>query len=529
MATTGNNFYISCTIKDDFLFLVSIEDGKKKHKILKYSPYMFVPYQGKSPYKNMHGDSVRKVEFNNIRHARSFIYNKKGETTTAEEQLENIVYGNTNYHYVYLADNYMGEVQYDASMLTILNVDIEVSSENGFPSAEVASEKVIAITIKVSGPRVKEKDTVVYGLKEYTPTKDNVLYKKYDTEKDLLSGFIADWEKVKPDIVTGWYIELFDIPYLLKRIERIFGKEEVNRFSPWGIVSDKMSITPGKKHGQLTYDILGVSILDYISLYKKFAPHPGQESYSLNNIAHVELGERKLSYAEYGNLNVLYEADHQKFIDYNIKDVELVSELEKKLGLISLVVATAYNAKVNFYDVFSQVRMWDTIIYNALMEKNIVLPPRKDNDKHGYPGAFVKEPLPGVYDWVASLDLDSMYPNIMIQWNISPETLVPEIVNPDFLPIIPNVKVDAHESKRSSEAEEYAISALLDNTLDTSYLLKKGVGLSAAGHHFRNDKVGFLPEILIKMYNVRQEAKSKKMKYKAQLSMIEDELKGREG
>lgn len=541
-------FYINCACKDNHILLVHHDGEEKKYDAIHFKPSMFVRSKNKlSPYRNIYGTPLEKKEFGSVRKLRSFTFNHY-QDSNAEP-----LYGNTNHHCVYLSDKYTGQIDYEFSKLTIVCLDIEVASANGFPKAELAQEQIVAITMKVSGPgRESKKNVFVFGVDEYNNTRKDVVYKQFDTEKELILAFIEKWEKLAPDIVTGWYIEYFDIPYIINRICRIFSERPkgvmtwdsqealaeaikvAQRLSPWEIIEERVPLTPFKDEGQELYEITGVAILDYMSLYKKFAKNSNQESYSLNHIAHVELGKKKMAYDEYGSLHRMYLENYQKFIDYNIKDVELVEELDTKLKLIPLAVQMAYSAKVNYYDVFSQVRTWDSIIYNHLKKKHIVMPHKKSGPNLDYPGAYVKEPEPGMYDWVASFDLDSMYPMIMAQWNISPETIADDYVSKhsalkeekDVLASIP--KDEKSSLLRWNEPiYDRFIESILDDTLDTSYLEGQSVNLSGSGHHFSNDKQGFLPEILLEMYEERKAAKKQAIAYKDQLTMVVDELKDR--
>ena len=195
----------------------------------------------------------------------------------------------------------------------------------------------------------------------------------------------------------------------------------LKKLSPWNNVRTREI----KLHGrdQLTCEMAGITVIDYLDLYKKFT-YTNQESYRLDHIAFVELGERKLDHSEFDTFKDFYTGNWQKFIEYNIRDVELVDRMEDKMKLIELALTMAFDAKVNFTDVFFQVRTWDAIIYNYLKKKNIVIPPKERSEKDSqYAGAYVKEPIPGKYDWVVSFDLNSLYPHLIMQYNISPETL----------------------------------------------------------------------------------------------------------
>ena len=223
-------------------------------------------------------------------------------------------------------------------------------------------------------------------------------------------------------------------------------------------------------------------------LYKKFT-YTNQESYRLDHIANVELGQKKLDHSEFDTFKDFYTKGWQKFVEYNIIDVELVDRLEDKMKLIELALTMAYDAKVNYSDVFYQVRMWDTIIYNYLKNRNIVIPPKERSDKDAkYAGAYVKEPIPGKYDWVVSFDLNSLYPHLIMQYNISPETLL----------------------------EERHPSATVDKILnqDVTFEMYKDNAVCANGAMYRKDVRGFLPELMEKMYDERVIFKKRMLKAK---------------
>ncbi|MBM3208601.1 MAG: DNA polymerase, partial [Chlamydiae bacterium] len=287
--------------------------------------------------------------------------------------------------------------------------------------------------------------------------------------------FINYWMVDVPDVITGWNIQLYDIPYICKRLNCVLGEKLMKRMSPWGLVTEGEVYISGRKH--TSFEVGGVTLLDYLDLYKKFT-YKAQESYRLDYIAEVELGQKKLDHSEFDTFKDFYTQGWQKFIEYNIVDVELVDRLEDKMKLIELALTMAYDAKVNYGDVFSQVRMWDTIIYNYLKKRNIVIPPKERSAKdEKYEGAYVKEPIPGIYDWVVSFDLNSLYPHLIMQYNISPETLVDERH--------PSVNVDKILNK------------------DITFEMYKDYAVCANGAMYRKDMRGFLPELMEKIYNER--------------------------
>jgi DNA polymerase elongation subunit (family B) len=238
--------------------------------------------------------------------------------------------------------------------------------------------------------------------------------------------------------------------------------------------------------------LLGIAQLDYLQLYRKFTIK-NQESYRLDHIGKVELGEQKDD-NPYDTFKEWYQQDIQSFIDYNIQDVELVDKLEDRLQLIELALTMAYNAKANYEDVFSQVRMWDTIIFNELLKDNIIVPMRDMNPTSPeLVGAYVKDPKVGFHDWVVSFDLNSLYPHLIMQYNISPETILPDKKNVDI--------VD-----------------LLDKKVDMS----DGNCMAANGTMYRTGKQGFLPRIIQKEYNDRTIYKKKMLEAEQQYANTKD-------
>jgi DNA polymerase elongation subunit (family B) len=281
---------------------------------------------------------------------------------------------------------------------------------------------------------------------------------------------------------------LYDIPYLVRRLDRVLGEKLMKRMSPWGLVTEDEIYISGRKH--ISYDVGGITQLDYLNLYKKFT-YKAQESYRLDYIAEVELGQKKLDHSEFDTFKDFYTKGWQKFVEYNIVDVELVDRMEDKMKLIELAITMAYDAKANYADVFSQVRMWDTIIYNYLKKRNIVIPPKEKTDKDSkYAGAYVKEPIPGMYDWVVNFDLNSLYPHLIMQFNVSPETLIEERH--------PTVTVDK----------------ILNQEI--TFELYKDYAVCANGAMFRKDVRGFLPELMEKIYQDRTIYKKKMIAAKQQ-------------
>ena len=460
-------FYTNVQMVGDNFLVRGYEDGKHFATREKFYPTLFVDSKRKTKYKTLDGSPVEPIEPGTVRDCREFIkkYN----------DVENFnVYGNERFIYQYISDKYPEtELKFDIEQIKLTTIDIEVKSEYGFPDVESCAEEILLITLQ----DYTTKQIRTWGLGAFNNKQENVIYKSFRTEYELLTDFINWWmiEDNTPEVITGWNSKLYDIPYLCRRIDRILGEKLKKRMSPWGLVTEEETFIAGRKH--ISYDIGGVSQLDYLDLYKKFT-YKAQESYRLDYIASVELGQKKLDHSEFDTFKDFYTKGWQKFVEYNIIDVELVDRLEDKMKLIELALTMAYDAKVNYEDVFYQVRMWDTIIYNYLKRRNIVIPPKNRSDKSDkYAGAYVKEPIPGKYDWVVSFDLNSLYPHLIMQYNISPETLLDTRH--------PSVTVD----KILSE--------------DITFEMYKDNAVCANGAMYRKDVRGFLPELMEKMYNER--------------------------
>jgi len=466
-------FYTNVQMVGDNFLVRGYEDGRHFMTKEKFNPTLFVPSQKKTKYQTLNGEYVESVQPGSVRDCREFVKKYEG--------VENFrIYGNTQYIYQYISEMYPEEeLKFDINKVKVTTLDIEVASENGFPDVESAAEEVLLITIQ----DYSSKQIRTWGMGPFKNQQKNVIYRSFDNERDLLMDFINWWmvEENTPEVVTGWNIELYDIPYLVRRLDRILGEKLMKRMSPWGLVTEDEIYIAGRKH--ISYDVGGISQLDYLNLYKKFT-YKAQESYRLDYISSVELGQQKLDHSEFDTFKDFYTKGWQKFVEYNIIDVELVDRLEDKMKLIELALTMAYDAKANYNDVFSQVRMWDTIIYNYLKRRNIAIPPKERSDKDSkYAGAYVKEPIPGKYDWVVSFDLNSLYPHLIMQYNISPETLLDERH--------PTVTVDK----------------ILEEQI--TFEMYKDYAVCANGAMYRKDVRGFLPELMEKIYKDRTIYKKK--------------------
>jgi len=481
---------------NNILFRGISNDGQRFKDRVEYKPTLYIPTKEKTKFRTLEGKPVGEIQPGNMRECRDFIRKYK--------EVDNFnIYGNDKFEFSFIAEYFPEEhIDYDFSQIRIAYLDIEVASENGFPDIDNANEEVTAITVKI------DRKCYVFGRGEFVHERENVFYFRFDSERALLQKFFEMWDKESPDIVTGWNIETFDIPYLVNRAKRLFDEKRnpYRLLSPWKKVHAYTMFGMGGKELQ-AYNIIGVETLDYLQMYRKFT-YTNQESYRLDHIAFVELGERKLDYSEQGSLHLLYKNDYQKFIEYNIKDVELVEELESKLKLLEMLVALAYLCKVNYGNTFGQVRMWDTLIFNNLLRKKIVIPPKKHASKSSnFEGAFVKEPIIGIHEWVVNFDLNSLYPHLIMQYNLSPETLIT-----DELP----------KELQKIKDDRPGVSGLLDQTQSLDGLEKYNLTYTPNNEFYRKDVQGFLPEMMQQIYNDRVKYKKKMIATKKKLQKEKD-------
>ena len=467
------NFYTNVSLVGDGILYRAIENGIPVKRVIRYRPTLFVPSNKETPYRTLDNEFVDSIRPGSVSDCRDFIKKYEGIPNFS-------IYGNTDYVYQYIGDEFSDDVDYDMSKIVVAHIDIETTADNGFPQIEDPQEKVIGITLDINGKKY------VLGLGKFSiPDVDS---RSYEYEEDLLTDFLEIWKKESPDIVTGWNIKFFDIPYLVQRMNKILSPVQTSYLSPWKKIREKFIERSSKRHR--TFQILGVSILDYLDLYRTFT-YKNQESYRLDHIAFVELGERKLGYGKYETIREFYRNDFQRFMEYNVKDVDLVVMLEDKMKLLELALALAYSAKVNYEDVFSQVRTWDQIIYHHLRKENIVIPPKKGGKKdEQYVGAYVKDPIVGMHDWIVSFDLNSLYPHLIMQYNISPETKIDQMQN---FSVTPNAILDN---------DEHTMEVIKENA-------NKGYSVAANGTCYSRETYGFLPELMQKMYVERKEYKKK--------------------
>lgn len=470
----------------NILFRGYTDEGKRIQTKIPFKPTMYLQSQANdSGWKSFDGVKVDPIELDSMSEATEFV--KK------YENVDNFkIYGNNNFVAQFIQEKFPGVIKYDLKRIEVGNIDIEVASDAGFPEPDEAAHPIISIAYKSSASGVYH----VWGLGEWRledcelDIPGNLIqYRQCKDEEDLMLKFLTFWHANCPDIITGWNIRLFDIPYMINRTIRILGEKVAKQFSPFGITRYRKIGIKGKEMD--AYEIYGVQQVDYFDLFQKFGyTYGNQASYALDHIASVVLGEKKLSYSEYGSLHGLYKQNHQKFIDYNIRDVQVVDKIDKQTGLMDLALIVAYKGGVNYNDAFGTTGIWDSIIYRYLSDRKVAVPPATRKHKDPYPGGYVKEPKVGMTEWVTSFDLNSLYPNLIVQYNMSPETLVK---GDDFT---------------ASGVEHY-----LKNSVSADPI-ERNLSVAANGSMYRKDKRGVFPTIIIGLYDERAEIKKEMLRLK---------------
>ncbi len=475
------SFYTSVERTAADILYVGYQGNRRVVEKVRFQPTLFIPTRNKSKYRTLDGVNVDTIQPGTMMDCRDFI--RENEATNFR------VYGNRDYIAQYISDRFPDGCEPDMSLVNVMYIDIEVQSDQGFPEPALAQQPITAITIKTN----VDDTFYTWGIGDFSPETSivqdtRIEYVKCMDEHALLKSFLQHYHNNIPDIVSGWNSEEFDMPYIVNRIARILGEDQLRKMSIFGHKPEL------NKEGTM-YKITGTTQLDFMKLFKKLGyTYGNQESYKLDNIANVVLGEKKLDYSEYSSLAALYRENHQKFIDYNIRDTQLVERMEDKTGFVALALTLAHKANANYITSFGSVKIWDTYIYNVLRRRNIVI--NQPDPVHGdrrIEGAYVKQPLTGMHDWVCSFDLNSLYPHLIMQYNMSPETIADGVM--------PGVDVETLLQKQKFDVPE-------------------GHCLSSTGQLFRTDTHGVFPQIVEELYNERSVTKKKALSAMQDLEKI---------
>jgi DNA polymerase elongation subunit (family B) len=449
---------------------VHIWDDVKGHIQVKYKPYAY--------RKSSYGTHV------------ALDGTKLDKVTDFDREEQGLYESDINPETRTLIDMYTDSDDLSTGHRTIF-IDIEVDIENGFPTTETAQNEITSIAIYDHAGDSR----YVWVLDKANVVKSTDVIRSCNTEYDLLQKFLFKYQEIRPTIITGWNIDFFDIPYLFNRMCHILGETTARTMSP---IKDVIWL----KHRN-RYRISGVACLDYMALYKNFT-YSEESSYSLEAISQKELGRGKIKYE--GNLNDLMRTDINKYVDYNMNDVDLVVAIDEKMKLIDLARGICHKGHVPYEDVYFSTRYLDGASLTYLKRLGLVAPNKKDRDSDQpleLLGAYVKDPNPGRYKWIYDLDLTSLYPSIIMTLGISPETKVFKLDKFDGIEYVKDK--GAHYSSRN---KGWATAAEL-----REYLKENKYSIAANGVVYDTTKKGFIPSILDKWFDERVEYKNLKKKY----------------
>lgn len=380
---------------------------------------------------------------------------------------------------------------------TILTYDIEVEMLSGLPDTETAQNEITSIAMHDSATDdyfvlVVDKDRIIDNKKTEKAT---IL--RFDSERELLQEFLTIYETINPTIVTGWNIDSFDTPYLYNRLKNLFGQSHANRLSPIG----ECFWSPYRQR----YYAAGVSYLDYIRLYRNYN-YTELPNYRLDTIGRIELDKGKVEYD--GNLDELFKTDLEKFIEYNLVDVEIVVELDRKLQFIELCQAICHAGHVPYEDFVYSSKYLEGALLTYLKRRDLVAPNKpqdrkkrleelKEKGEEKFIGAYVKPPIVGKYEWIYDLDLTSLYPSIIMTLNISPETKIEKLSDWNSQEFLKGGREQYH-TEGGGIIKRENLKSLLD---------ERNVSISSNGVIYSLDNVGCIPGILDLWFKKRVEYK----------------------
>lgn len=490
-------FYTNVSVhKNKFVHRYVDSEGNRQIHAVPHTLRLFI--KGNGFHQSLFREYLNEKEFSNPKEMREFI-----------QQYKDVMdfYGMEKPEYQFISDTYdfADELQFDFDKLVIANVDIETEIGHGFPDPILAEQEVNSITVWVVG----KKTSVTFTTLEYEKSKDtkqsahNIVI-KCKNEVDLFNKWLDYWNNLKPDSFTGWNVKGFDIPYLINRGKKVV-PNKIRMISPiHEYVHGDTWKQPNNVEEYSEYAICGLDTFDYLELYKKFNFDP-MPDFKLETVAQKELGTGKQDYCGFDNLKDFYLGNPSMFVRYNIQDVGLINDLEKKLGFLYLAYTLAYVAKVNPDDIFGQVKFWDVYIYNELKKQGLQIPPKKRKDKTEIEGAFVRDVIVGRSKWVVSFDLESLYPKSMLQYNISPETLRGKAQKSTDLLRLINLEVIPELQK----AYEY------------------GYSMTANGAYFDKSFVGIFPQVVAVIFGKRKLYKKEMKVHKQNAEKIKVELEHR--
>lgn len=470
-------FYTKVEQQYNNILVRGYKDGKPFKRKIPFKPEMFLPAKSEDAiYKNFKGETLAPKKFGSISDARKFIDQFK--------KVHNFqIYGQQNWVNNFLHQAFNEEIKYDDNLIKIGYLDIEVDTEDGYPDMKEADKEITAISLTVG------KKTYLWGMFDFKPDKNTEFF-WFENEEQLLDHFVRFWEKLELDAVSGWNTTTFDLPYIVRRITKVLNWNKALKLSPWGIIKEKQ-IKSYRGTMVDIYDIYGIIDLDFLPAFKKFRPPTlNPDDNKLDTVAYVVLKEKKLDYSAYGSLRRLYKENPQLFFEYNVKDSRLVQRLEDDLNILKLMFNMAYSAKINIHECYMPTKLWDSIIYGYLKDRNIIVPvatyDADSGDDEKFEGAYVKVPNPNYYKWVVSFDVTSLYPSLFMHYNIGPDTF--------------KGKYDVNNSTLI-DARPHGYESMLQS---------ENLSMAANGAMYTREKPSFMTEIIQYYFNKRKQFKDLK-------------------
>lgn len=491
-----NFFYTYYKRRGNKILMRYVKDGEKYTIAMdNYQPSLYFPNQqsgNDEVVRSIYGEPLKKKTFDCIKDAARF-----GKDYT--EMGGSIMYGNRLFENQCIIEMFEGQTpEFKRNLIDIGIIDIETDYDD-FPNPQKCLYQIQQIDIK----NTREQIHYSFGLKEFDEQKYakviekcNVVHVQFDTEHALLEAFVRHIEEKEYDMTSGWNSEDFDMPYIIERTRKILGKAMANRLSPFGLIYERETLNKWK-NPVIKYEIVGLPHLDYMLVYQKHTYTP-RENHKLDTIAQAEGVAGKTDFSEVaGSLKELWEVDPDLYIAYNIQDVEIIDDLDKKLGLFDLVFTLAYLTLSNYEDAMGTTRIWEQLIAKHLYNGNIApLFNQVDTPVREFEGAFVHPTQSGKHDWATSFDLDSLYPHIIQQVNIGPETIVPHHKLPE------EIKAIVHPKNN--------VTKLLERKIDTSILKKYNLSMAANGVFYTKEKQSFFSQLMESIYSDRVTYKAKK-------------------
>lgn len=512
-----------------YLKYSDIKSKTRGKATVNFEPELYVAGSANPVSKNMSDEPLEAVKFGDMKEMSEFIDRYKGVDGYK-------LYGQRDPVFQFIAKYFPGKIDFDPTLIHGSIVDIEVFSGDikvmpdgsfevipgPFPKPEEAEYPISMLTVRHQHTGVYHTWALEtfkgHKIGTYTHNPDhprvgklNIVYKGFDDEQTMLNDMLMWWQEQDFDYSSGWYFEEFDVPYLVNRCRKMCGGSMTGRFSPWGVIKDR---TIKSVRGDIpTYEFMGMSILDMLNLFKKHA-YMEPPNWKLGTVAQIVLNEDKISYAEEGSINNLYILNFQKSVEYNIIDVDLVFRLDDKMQFFLLTFILAYMTKSNYCDTLATVKPWSALAYSKLKEKGVQPELRAlTMTSREIIGGFVKEVIPGKYRWAVSGDLNSLYPHIMQQWNMSIETLV----EPRDLPAEVQNSIPLH----------FTIDDLVEKKIDLSVLKKYDLCMTANRQFFRRDRVAIFNELTREIYTGRAAVKKEMKKDEQELVNLIEEIEKR--